>query len=484
MRSSPKLMHLRIFRLSAVSLFASAMIMGQAPPPPQAPPNGPAPVLQEPIQVSFGGSVAAGQVSTTPLAITLRDAIQRGLRYNLGTLTSRDIVDTVKAERKRTLSTLLPNLSVGLTQNSLQSDLAAFGLNVPGIPSVVGPFGFENARAYFQQTVYDRTSIRNLKSATESQKAAELSAEDARNLVVQSVSFGYLAVISGLSRVDAIQAEVNTAQALFDRASDQKRAGTLPGIDVLRAQVQLKSEQQRLVAQRNQVDKDKLTLARAIGLPAGQQFNLTDTLPYSPLQTSLEELIKQAYERRPDYRSAEANVRAAQYAVEAARAEHYWPSVVVEGDYGVIGSTFANSHGTYTLVAGVRFPIYAGGRTHADIDQAEAVLRNRRNAVEDLRGRIDYEVRNALLDLQSAADQVEVARTNVDLATQTLEQARDRFSAGVADNIEVVQAQQALAAANENYISSLSAHNAGKIALATALGAAEESVPQYLNLKP
>ena len=157
---------------------------------------------------------------------------------------------------------------------------------------------------------------------------------------------------------------------------------------------------------------------------------------------------------------------------------------MVQADYGDIGSTLAASHGTYSVVAGVRVPIYAGGRTRTDIDQAEAVVRNRKNALEDLRGRIDYEVRGALLDLQSAADQVAVARTNVDLATETLMEARDRFGAGVTDNIEVVQAQQLLAAANENYIGSLNAHNGAKIALATALGIAEEGVPQYLNLKP
>jgi outer membrane protein TolC len=458
--------------------------LAQVPPPPQAPPNGPAPVLQEPFQVSYGGSVATGQASATPVNLSLRDAIRRGLQFNLGILTNRDIVDTARAERQRALSTLLPNVSLGAIQTSQQLDLVAFGLHVPGIPRIVGPFGYQNAAAYLQQTVYDRTSLKNLKSATESRKAAELTAEDARNLVVQAVSSAYLAIISDAARVDAIQAELNLAQALFDRATDQKQAGTVPGIDVLRAEVQLKTEQQRLLAQKNLVEKDKLVLARAIGLPAGQQFNVTDLLPFAPLTTALDDLLKQAYDRRADFRAAQANVRAAEYAIDAARAEHYWPSVVVQGDYGDIGSTLVNSHGTYSLVAGVRVPIYAGGRAHIDTDQAEAVLRNKKNALEDLRGRIDYEVRSALLDLQSAADQVTVARTNVDLATETLSQARDRFGAGVTDNIEVVQAQQLLAAANENYIGSLNAHNGAKIALATALGTAEEGVPQYLNLKP
>ncbi|HEX4136881.1 MAG TPA: TolC family protein [Bryobacteraceae bacterium] len=443
-------------------------------------------MLQERPQVSYGGSVASGTATATPLGLSLREAIRRGLQYNLGILTNRDIVDTVRAERRRTLSTLLPNLSAGAMQTSQQIDLVAFGLNAPGlpIPSVAGPFGYQNVRAYLEQTVYDRTSLKNLKSATESQKAAELSAEDARNLVVQAVSNAYLGIISDSARVDAIQAELNTAQALFDRATDQKNAGTVPGIDVLRAEVQLKTEQQRLVAQKNQVEKDKLVLARAIGLPAGQRFSVTDLLPFAPLTTAIDDLLKQAYDHRADFRAAQANVRAAEYAVQAARSEHYWPSVVVQADYGDIGTTLANSHGTYSLLAGVRFPIYAGGRAATDIDQAEALLHTKKNALEDLRGRIDYEVRNALLDLQSAADQVTVAKTNVDLATETLVEARDRFAAGVTDNIEVVQAQQLLAAANENYIGSLNAHNGAKIALATALGGAEEGVPRYLNLQP
>ncbi len=465
-------------------LVAACIARAQVPPPPQAPLNGPPPVMGQGPGISFSGSVAQGQASPTPLSLSLRDAIQRGLRYNLGVLTNRDVADAVKAERHRTLSALLPNLSVGVTQTSEQLDLAAFGFSFPGVSSVVGPFGYQNARAYFQQTVYDRPSRKNLQSASESVKAADLTAEEARNLVVQAVSNAYLAVISDSARVDAIQAEVSTAQALYDRAVDQKQAGTVPGIDVLRAEVELKTEQQRLVAQKNQVEKDKLTLARAIGLPNGQRFMVSDTLPFAPVQTALEDLLKQAYDRRPDIRAAEANLRAAQFAIESAHAEHYWPSVVAQADYGDIGKTFANSHGTYTFIAGVRFPIYAGGRSRSDVEEAEAVFRNRKNALDDLRGRIDFEVRNALLDLQSAAEQVAVASTNVDLANQTLTQARDRFAAGVTDTIEVVQAQQLLAAANENYIGSLSAHNAAKIALATALGVAEEGVPQYLNLKP
>lgn len=466
-----------------VFLLACASVAAQVAPPPEPVPNGPAPVLQQGFQVDYNGSVPTGQATATPFAISLRDAIQRGLKYNMGVLTNADIVNTSAAERRRTLSTLMPQISAGITQNSLQEDLVAFGLNLPGFPTIVGPFGYQNARAYVQQTIYDRPSLKNLRSASESLKAAQLTAQDARNIVVQAVSNGYLAVITDAARVAAIQAEVDLAQALYTRADDQHRAGTVAAIDVLRAEVQLKSEQQRLLAQKNQVEKDKLTLGRAIGLPTGQQFTLSDTLPFAAITVSEYDLLRAAYDHRPDYRAAQASVRAAEYAVESAKSEHYWPQAVVDADFGDIGKTFASSHETYTLVAGVRFPIFAGNRARADTAAAEAVLTNKRNAVEDLRGRIDYEVRSALLDLQSAADQVAVARSNVGLATETLSQARDRFTAGVTDNIEVVQAQQLLASANDTFISSLNAHNAAKIALATAVGMAEEDVTRYLNLK-
>lgn len=472
-------------RFLGAGLCAAGIASGQVAPPPQAIGNGPPPVIQQRPTVILSGSVPTGTASPEALALALRDAIQRGLKYNLGVLTNQDNVDFATSDRRRALSALLPNIYAGVTQHSLQSDLVAFGLSVPSlpIPSVVGPFGYQDARAFVQQTIYDRSSLKNLRSASESLNAARLSSDGARNLVVQAVSNAYLTVITDIARVEAIQAELNTAQALLTRATDQKRTGTVAGIDVLRAEVELRTEQQRLLAQKNQVEKGKLVLARAIGLPSGQQFTLTDVLPFTPLERTLDDLLKEAYERRQDYRAAQANVRAAEIAVDSAHSER-WPSVVVEGDYGDIGKTFAASHGTYSLTAGVRIPIYAGGRIRTDIDEAKTILRSRKNAGDDLRGRIDFEVRTALLDLQSAADQVNVAKVNADLANQTLIQARDRFGAGVSDSIEVVQAQQLLAGANDNYITSLNAHNAAKIALATALGIAEEGVPQYLNLKP
>ena len=469
-------------KIFVIFLLLMGMAAAQAPPP-QALSNGPAAILREQVPLRYSGSVPpAGGPTGGVMDLSLTEAISCGRRYNLGTLVSRDIAEVTRAERQRSLSALLPSVSAAAEQTSQQINLVAFGFNLPGFPGISGPFGYQNVRAYFQQTVYDRRASRNLKSVTESVKAADLTAEDARNLVVQAVSNAYLAVITSAARADAVQAEITTAQALFDRASDQKKAGTVPGIDVLRAEVQLRSEQQRLLAQKNQIEKDKLTLARAVGLASGQQFRITDQLPFAPLTTALPDLLKQAYDHRADFRAAQANIRAAEFAVDAAQAEK-WPTVVVAGDYGDIGKTLASSHGSYSLVAGVRVPLYTGGRTQSEIEQAMVVLRTKKNVLEELRGRIDYEIRNAVLDLDSAGSQVEVAKKNAELANMTLLQARDRFAAGVTENIEVIQAQQLLAGANEANIASLNQHSAAKIALAAALGMAEEGVPQFLNLK-
>jgi len=220
-----------------------------------------------------------------------------------------------------------------------------------------------------------------------------------------------------------------------------------------------------------------------IGLPLGQEFALTDKAPYEPLSTpGLDESLRRAYTSRSDYRAGLSRVRAAELARKAATAGYY-PSADLQADYGDIGINPATSNGTFHVAGTVTIPLFQGGKVHGDVLQAEAALRQTRSQLEDLRGRIDNEVRTTLLDLSAAAEQVEVARSSVDLAQQTLSQAQDRFSAGVADNLEVIQAQETVASANENYISSLYAHNLAKVSYARAIGYAEEGVKQYLKGK-
>jgi outer membrane protein TolC len=306
---------------------------------------------------------------------------------------------------------------------------------------------------------------------------------DARDLVVQAAVSSYLQIIADASRVEAIRSQVETAQALYNRALDQQNAGLAAGIDVLRSQVELKQQQQRLLAQTNQFDKDKLALSRVIGLPPGQEFNLAESAPFSPL-TSLtqDQALTTALAKRPDYQSYQAQVRAAEESVSAARAQRY-PTAGVTADYGDIGPTLASSHGTFSFVASAKINLFDGGRISADEIQAKAALKQRQDELADLAGQIDYQVRAAFLDIRTAADQMAVARDNLDLANQTLVQARDRFAAGVTDNIEVVQAQESVASATDNVISALYAHNLAKVGLARALGGAEQGIQKLMEVK-
>jgi outer membrane protein TolC len=245
--------------------------------------------------------------------------------------------------------------------------------------------------------------------------------------------------------------------------------------------VELQTRQQQLIQAKNDLAIQKLTVARAIGLAPGQEFELTDKSPYQPLEgMSVEEALKRAYTSRSDYQAAMADERAAEFSRKAAVAG-YFPSFSFNADYG----TGALHPSTATQVFDVRgtlnIPIFQGGSVHGDILQADARLKQSRERLENLRAQIDSDVRTALLNLQSSSDLVAVARSNIDLAEQTLTQSRDRFSAGVADSVEVVQSEEALASAHEQYITSLYNHDSAKISLVRALGVAEEGVKEYFK---
>jgi outer membrane protein TolC len=434
-------------------------------------------------QNPFLGGVASGKATPEVLALSLNAAIDRGLRYNLGVLTSEQNTRSARAAQIRSLSSLLPNLTTSTSESAEQINLRALGFSgFPGIPVIVGPFGVFDTRAYLSQTLLDFNALRKEQEGRENLVAARHSYQNSRDIVVLVVASLYLQAIAGSSRIDAAEAQVKTAQALYNLAIDLKTAGIVPGIEVLRAQVELQAQQQRLIFFRNQFDKQKLSLARAIGLPIEQQFRLASQIPYTPQPPiTVEEALQRAYRDRADYKSAQALVRAAESARQAAFAERL-PSLSFDGNYGTIGPRIDNSHGTFTVAASLRIPVFQGGKVRADVLQASAQLQQRKDDLEDLRSRIDYEIRTAFLDLRAAGEQVKVATSSVTLANQQLEQARDRFKAGVANNIEVVQAQQAVATADENYISSLYSYNVAKASLARAVGAAEKASKEFLGV--
>jgi len=452
---------MKIFTFLLLALPLLAQGPAQPPPPARFPAQIPGSGLTRSDPGQFQGSVAAGQASAS-ITLSLQDAIDRGLKNNLGLLVRTTGTELARVEHIRALSALLPTIAGNISETASQINLATFGFHVPNVPTVIGPFGYTDVRASASQTIFDWTAVKNRRSAEENQRAADLSVQDARDLVVQGVGSAYLQIISDQARIDATRAVVATAQALYERARDQHQAGVSPAIDELRAQVELKTEQQTLIAEQNLLDKDKLVLARVIGLPGGQVFTLSESAPYAALEgLTPEEMLKRAYENRPDYKSALSQVHAAEIARQAAQAERY-PTVGVDANYGDIGRNLGSSHGTFTVTGSVRFNVYDGGRIRADIVQADAIIQQRKNELAELQGQIDQQVRSALIDLNTARDQVVVARDNLNLANQTLEQARDRFAAGVADNIEVVQAQQSVANANQSLISAVLLHNLAK----------------------
>lgn len=436
-------------------------------------------------QSPFTGSQPEGTATAEVLQLSFQDAIDRGLRNNLGLLLSGDQTLTARGERWKELSNLLPDLEARLQEDVQTQSLTALGFKgnlfpFP-LPRVIGPFNYFDARATVSQSIFNFRNIEQERAASERLKSAKYSYKDARELVVLAVGNAYLLAIAGAARIETAGAQVSNAQALYNKAADQQKAGLTPAIDALRSQVELQTRQQQLIAARNDFAKQKLSLARIIGLPSGQEFVLTEKAPYQALTPlPIDVYLQRAYSSRSDYQAAQAQVRAAELAHRAAAAGRY-PTVGLDANYGDIGVTPAQSNGTWQVNGGINIPIFAGGKVHSDLLEADSQLKQARSQLGDLRGRIDYEVRSALLDLNSAADQVEVARSSVDLAEQTLTQSRDRFTAGVTDNLEVVQAQEAVAAAHESYIESLYAHNLAKVELARSIGDAEQGVERYLK---
>ncbi len=432
---------------------------------------------------SLLGGVPTGSPSAGSLKLTLDDAVKRGLQYNLGIIVGEQAINSARGARMRALSDLMPKLNANTSESQQQINLAAYGFSAPGIPTIVGPFNLFDARLNFSQTVLDFSMLNKKRAEDENIKAAEFSYRNTRDQVVLVCASLYLQAVAGGSRIDAVRAQLATAQALYDLAVDQKKAGIAAGIDVLRSNVELQEQQQRLIVAEDEFEKEKLALARAIGLPLGQLFTLADPIPYAPLAPmGLDQALEQAYANRSDYQRGTALLRAAESERRSAAGERL-PSLGVIANYGDIGETPWNSHGTFTAAASLNIPIFQGGRVRAKLIEADASIKTRKAELEDLRGRIYYEIQTAFLDLKATAERVQVAKSSVDLATEQVTQARDRFSAGVANTIEIVQAQEALARATDNYISSLYSYNIAKAALARGLGIAEGTYQQFLRGK-
>jgi outer membrane protein TolC len=464
---------------------ASAAAQGQAPAP--AGGQGMRSTPQAPLSAgTFLGGVPFGTATNGVETLTILTAITRALEHNLGVLTAEQNLGRAQGARWRALSELLPNVNSRVSETRQTINLAAFGFggsNTPfgDLPTIVGPFNVFDARVFVSQPVLDFGALNGARAEAHNLEAARHTYKGARDFVIHVAGNLYVQALAASARADAARAQQETARALYTQAVDLKQGGLIAGIDVLRAEVQLNTQLQRTTVAANEFEKAKLQLARVIGLPLGQKFALDPTLPPLPAaDLSIESAVEMAYRSRPDYLAALERVRAAE-AQRKAVAGDALPSVKVNADYGDIGLSPSDSHATYAVSGAVTIPIFQGGRIRGRLLEADADLRGRRTEAEDLRASIYYEVRTAFLDLEATSQQLAMAGKARDLAADQLTQARDRFAAGVASNIEVVQAQEAVAVASEQFISAQYGYALAQGALIRGVGTAEDALRQLLG---
>jgi len=419
---------------------------------------------------------------SAPLRLTMQEAIRRGVQANLSVLVAETRSGEAAGTVERRRSLLQPRVRIETPVALQNRSLAAMGIVVPhvSLPEVTGAYSTYDARAYADQAIVDRQALHALRSARLSASAASSDYQDARDEVIRSVAGQYLAAQSQFADAASASSRVDTAEALYKLAADQRDAGVAMGIDVLRAQVQLANEQQSLVQARNRAQGSLLALARMIGISPGTAIELADPLEFHAASAiAVDAVLPQALAARPDYQSLIRQRGALSEQLDSSRARSL-PRLLASGNYGGIGRNPGSIRPTGTIQVEVAFTVFDRDRQG---EQAEIEARIHRidQQLADARLGVEQELRQALLDLDSAAEEVRVARVGLDLAEKELDLARLRFSQGVANNIEVISAQDALARAQQNRIIALTHHADARISMVRALGNTEASYAEYLG---
>jgi len=432
---------------------------------------------------SYKGSMVSGTATAGVMDLSLDEAIQRGLKTNLGVILQSSSTLNASGQRLEQLQSLLPTVTGTGTYTVEQVNLAAYGLKFPGINPIIGPFQVEEFQASLKQSVFDLPALQSYLQAKHNFQSAKFTAEDARDMVVLTVGNAYLLCIADAARVEAVKAQLATSKVSLDQANASHDAGTSPKLDVLRAQVDYQNEQQSLISTANQLAKDKLALARTIGLPLDQQFALTDAAPYAALDhVDPKEAFGQALKNRKDLKALQQSLKAAEAQKKAAWQKQL-PSADVSGFFGDQGETLGHSHGVYTATGEVTAPILQIAQTRGDEQVAGAAYTQAEARLSDQVQQVNQDIRSSILDIEAAAKLVEATRSNVDLATEALKESQERFHEGISDNLPVSQAQSQYEQANDQYISALYQHNVAKLSLARALGVAQTDYKTYLGGK-
>jgi outer membrane protein len=427
---------------------------------------------------------ASAAESTLPLS--LKRAVQIALAADGSpkiTL-AEESIKLAEAQRKEARAALLPDLETSINDRRQTVNLKAYGFNfaipIPGIviPSIVGPFSVFDARATVSQTVFDWSVFKRYQASKVSSDAVKLDFDAAKNQVADAVARAYTTSLRATAALETAQANVDLSNALLKLAGSQKDAGTGTGIEVVRAQVQLANDQQRLVVAKNDRRRADLNLMRAMGLKLESTIQLTDKLSYNAVDIgTLPDALASAKKFRAELKAQQTREQSARMNYTATRAERL-PSVGASADYGGIGTDPANVAATYSYGVSVKVPIFNGGRREARAEENFSQLKQEQTRTRDIDQQVELEVRLAFDSVGSAATEVSTAREGVTLAQQELEQARRRYQAGVTNSVEVTDAQTRLDRARDNQIAALYDYNVARIDLATAAGKIQEYVNQ------
>ena len=443
----------------------------------------------------FYGSVTAHPVTGEALQLSLDDAVRRGLENNLGLKEAENAERAIQGEKLQALQQFLPTITLTADSGFYQHNLAAQGFG-PGLidkfaklfPSGM-PTGFSfitrdtltEGQLHFSQILFSGPVIAGWRAAGAATSAAHFAKMSARGEVVQQVASAYLHAIAAASEVENAQALERADQVLLNQAHEAHLAGTAANLEELRARVQLQAQQQALIAAQASFEKDLILLKREIGVDPGQKVTLTDRAPYSELAAQTPEEVRAiAYKNRQDYQNLQSQLVELR-AVHSAYRSQRLPTLSFSGNYGITDVGGVGSHGTFAAIGTLSVPIFREARLRGDIDSSRAQLDAVTSQLNDLRERIDQQVRSALLDVDAATRLVEVGRSNVDLATRALSDETDRVKAGVDDNLPLVTAQATLASAQNNFVESLYQFNLSKLALARAAGILELQYRVYLG---
>src|SRR5437588_757758 len=439
------------------------------------------------FSLMFGSMVAHAQGTNKPSSLpanaptqarlTLDQAVGLALKQN--TTAQIAILQAAQSEQDKNISRadLLPQASAKISDEAQKVNLLAqFGGRTPfpGFPKTLGPYQVFSAGPSFGAPVFDLTLWRRYQAAQNTSNSSKASSLSTREQVILLVVSEYIGTLRAVANVEASQSRVNLAQALYDQAADLQKEGVGTGIDTLRANVELQNEKQRLIEAGTDRDTSLFALSRLLNLDPRQAIELADSLSFFDTpQPEVEPSIEFALAERQEWKALEAQIKAAAFQKKASQASRL-PSLRFDGDFAYVGTSGNTTLPTYTYEASVNMPLFTGGRIHAQIVRADLEIKKLDQQKDDLRNQIALDVKTALLNLQSARNEVQVANLGVQLSKEEVDQARDRFKAGVANNIEVIQAQDSLSRANDNQIAALYRFNQARADLARSTGQMEK----------